>query len=129
MNNIGKKLKKQRLSIGLTQEELAKKLGYKSKTTINKIEAGINDIPRKKINDFAIALETSPEYFLECDSINTFISSSNENHITPTDMILTDEEEILLFYYRKLSKHGRKIAKERMKELTEIHKYVENRDN
>ena len=35
---IGDKIKAQRLAMGLTQEELAARMGYKSKSTINKIE-------------------------------------------------------------------------------------------
>ena len=42
---IGDKIKAQRLAMGLTQEELAARMGYKSKSTINKIELNINDIP------------------------------------------------------------------------------------
>lgn len=34
---------------GLSQEEFAKKLGYTSKSTINKIEKGINDISYEKL--------------------------------------------------------------------------------
>jgi len=34
---------------GLSQEEFAKKLGYSSKSTINKIEKGINDISYEKL--------------------------------------------------------------------------------
>lgn len=128
MSNIGYKVKKQRISLGLSQEELAKRLGYKSKTTINKIEAGVNDIPRKKIHDFAIALETTPDFFLECDSSYEDISAHSSRSESISHSINVDastsEEKMILFYYRKLSKHGQAIAKERMKELTEIQKYV-----
>ncbi len=126
MSDISNKVKKRRLSLGLSQEDLAKKLGYKSKTTINKIESGVNDIPRKKIKDFAVALETTPEYFLDYN--NTLSSTSptrDDSHVVEIDSI-TYEEETLLFYYRKLSQQGQSIAQERMKELTEIKKYVEN---
>ncbi|MBE5942499.1 MAG: helix-turn-helix domain-containing protein [Lachnospiraceae bacterium] len=126
MSDISNKVKKRRLSLGLSQEDLAKKLGYKSKTTINKIESGVNDIPRKKIKDFAVALETTPEYFLDySNSLSSTSSTKDDNHIVEIDSI-TYEEETLLFYYRKLSQQGQSIAQERMKELTEIKKYVEN---
>ena len=49
MNNLGNKIKEIRIKKGLTQEELAKELGYKSKTTINKIEKGINDMSYEKL--------------------------------------------------------------------------------
>lgn len=41
--------KKRRLELGISQEELSKKMGYSSKTSISKIEKGISDIPLKKI--------------------------------------------------------------------------------
>ena len=54
------KLQELRKRRGLTQEELAARMGYKSKSTINKIEMGINDIPQSKIVKFAEVLGTTP---------------------------------------------------------------------
>ena len=48
-NKVGEKIKNIRLKRGLTQEEFAKELGYTSKTTINKIEKGINDMSYDKL--------------------------------------------------------------------------------
>lgn len=64
MSNIGQKIKQRRLSLGMTQEELAFKMGYKSKSTINKIELGINDIPQSKIVQFAKVLQTSIAFLM-----------------------------------------------------------------
>lgn len=47
--NIGEIIKKRRLELGISQEELSKKMGYSSKTSISKMEKGISDIPLKKI--------------------------------------------------------------------------------
>jgi transcriptional regulator with XRE-family HTH domain len=44
----------------MTQQELAQKLGYKSTSTIAKIESGENDIPQAKLVAFAEALNTTP---------------------------------------------------------------------
>lgn len=60
MTEIGKNIMQRRKALGMTQEELAKKMGYKSKSTINKIENGTNDIPQSKIVNFAQVLETTP---------------------------------------------------------------------
>lgn len=60
MTKIGKNIQAARKRMGLTQEELATRMGYKSKSTINKIELGINDIPQNKIVKFAEVLGTSP---------------------------------------------------------------------
>ena len=43
MNDIGKNIKAKREQLGITQENLALALGYKSKTSINKIEMGLAD--------------------------------------------------------------------------------------
>lgn len=48
-----------REELGMSQEELAKKLNYKSRSSINKIELGVNDLPQSKIAEFAIALDTT----------------------------------------------------------------------
>lgn len=57
---VGERIRNRRIELGLTQEELAHKLGYKSKASINKIELGIQDLPQKKIAEVAKALETTP---------------------------------------------------------------------
>ena len=41
---LGNFIKQRRIELGMTQEDLAHKLGYKSKSSINKIEMGINGI-------------------------------------------------------------------------------------
>ena len=62
--NVGKRIKKRREELGYTQEQLAEKMGYRSKSTINKIEAGINDITQSKITAFAKILKTTPSYLM-----------------------------------------------------------------
>lgn len=59
-NNIGENIRKARLASKMTQEDLANKMGYKSKSTINKIELGINDITQTRIVQFAKVLNTTP---------------------------------------------------------------------
>lgn len=46
---IGEKIKEIRIQNNLTMDELAKELGYSSRSTINKIEKGINDISYEKL--------------------------------------------------------------------------------
>ena len=45
----GEKIKEIRIQNNLTMDELAKELGYSSRSTINKIEKGINDISYEKL--------------------------------------------------------------------------------
>ena len=62
--DIGKRIRFQRESLRITQEELAKKLGYKNKSSIAKIEIGENDIPQSKVVAFANALNTTVAYLM-----------------------------------------------------------------
>lgn len=64
MTTIGDRIKKRREELGLTQQELAEKLGYKSKSSINKIELNIQNLTQSKIKAIAIALKTTPSYIM-----------------------------------------------------------------
>lgn len=70
MDNIGKRIKKERERRGLSQAELGRLVGYSSRSTINKIEKGERDIPRDKVAKFAQVLDVNPAYlagFTEAD--------------------------------------------------------------
>ncbi len=62
--SLGKRIKSARERLGLSQEELALELGYKSRSSIAKIEADINDLTQSKIISFAEALNTTPDYLM-----------------------------------------------------------------
>lgn len=95
MAHIGIKIKERREQLGLTQEELANKLGYKSKSTINKIEMGINDISQTKIRAFADALETSIAYLMDWED-----NATTENAEFIPDLL---SDSTLLEYVKKIS--------------------------
>ena len=62
--NIGTRIMERRQQLGLTQEDLAFRMGYKTKSAINKIELGINDVSQSKVVKFAEALHTSVAYLM-----------------------------------------------------------------
>ena len=64
MSVLSVRIRQRREELGLSQEELASRMGYRSKSSITKIEKGINDIPQNKLEDFAAALETSTAWLL-----------------------------------------------------------------
>ena len=47
--SVGTNIKNRRREIKMTQQELADAMGYKSRSTIAKIESGENDISQKKL--------------------------------------------------------------------------------
>jgi len=63
-----RRIRTRRKELGMSQEELALKVGYKTKSSINKIELGQNDISQSKINEFAKALNTTPTYLMGWDA-------------------------------------------------------------
>lgn len=62
--NLYDRIKSRRIELNISQQELAEILGYQSRSSINKIEQGINDIPQSKIKDFAEALNTTPAWLM-----------------------------------------------------------------
>lgn len=85
---IGEKIAKFREEKGLSQEELAHSLGYKSRSSIQKIESGQRDVPRKMIAQLSIILQVSPLDLLE------------ENEKSPS---LTDKREALHDWIQNLT--------------------------
>ena len=67
MPNVGQNIAAARKRAGMTQEELAGRVGYKTKSAINKIELGIRDLPQKKIAAFADALGVTPGHLMGWD--------------------------------------------------------------
>lgn len=60
---IGERIRHRRIELNMTQDELAKKVGYASRSSINKIEAA-RELPSRKIVAMAKALECSPSYLM-----------------------------------------------------------------
>jgi len=60
MDFINAKIKELRIELDMSQGTLARMVGYTSRSSINKIEKGIADVPLKKVPRFAAALGTSP---------------------------------------------------------------------
>lgn len=68
---LGDRIRSRREELRMSQEELATRLGYKSRSTIAKIESGENDLTQSKIVAFAEALNTTARWLLDYDDSNT----------------------------------------------------------
>lgn len=101
MSTVGENILRMRKKLGWTQEELALKMGYKSKSTINKIEMGKNDIPQSKILQFAEALGTTPAYLMGWEE--------DKKETALDDIELTEGERILIELFRKLPDEAQKM--------------------
>lgn len=91
------RIRTRREQLNMSQEELAKRLGYKSRSTIAKIESGENDITQSKIVAFAKALGVKPGYLMGWEDVPEPSSS----------LSLTPQEETHIKKYRQLDADGR----------------------
>ncbi len=96
---IGKRIQIRREELGLTQEELAHRIGYKSKSSINKIELDIQQLTQSKIKQIADALRTTPGYIMGWEDEEPELNAR-----------LTDEELLLLSAYRSASEEIKTAA-------------------
>ena len=64
IETIGQRIRRIRIAKGLTQDDLAKLMGYSNRSTINKIESGAHNIDHEKILKFAYMLKVPAGYLL-----------------------------------------------------------------
>ena len=90
-------IRARRIALNMTQQELAKKMGYKSTSTIAKIESGENDIPHAKIAAFAKALSTTPADLMGFNFViigDEILECLNEPDDTVTVTISKDKPQL-----------------------------------
>ena len=69
VESIGYRIRKRREELEMSQEELALSLGYKSRSSIAKIEKDGRELPQKKIASIAAALKTTPSYIMGWEEV------------------------------------------------------------
>lgn len=74
--NIGERVRLLREQKGLSQTELALKVGYKDRRAISKIETGNSSPYQSKIVALAEALDTTPTYLMGWDDY--FVPNEND---------------------------------------------------
>ena len=86
---IYERIKQLRLQLGMSQAELAKKVGYEGKSAISKVENGERDISQSMIIKYAEVLHVTPSYLL------TGSDSDAPSH--PADSRFSKEDSDLAF--------------------------------
>lgn len=69
---IGKRIKDRRIDLNMSQEELAHRLGLRSKSTICKVEKGDDNLTSDTIKKYASALDTTIGYLMGWDELEVF---------------------------------------------------------
>lgn len=95
--NIGLRIRKRREELNLTQDELAKKLGYANRSSVNKVENS-REISMKKISAYANALDTTVADLMGWEDKSNIIETAK------TDIMLSNMEEKLKEYALKMAK-------------------------
>lgn len=98
------RIRQLRIKSGMSQDDLAKAMGYSDRSMITKIESGKVDISQKKILAFARVLNTTPSYLMGLDDYD---ESMSEIYTHPQN----DEVRILAQDLSKLSPEQLKQAK------------------
>ena len=104
MLELYQNIRNRRKELGMSQDELAKKVGYTSRSTIARVENGEIDISRSKIIAFAEALKTTPMDLLgwsddgdiETDDLNRQISFKSREQYDAIVRLSSDSELMAL---------------------------------
>lgn len=65
LKELGSRIRLKRVSLGLSQEDVANSLGYKDRSTIARIENGETDLSQTKIMRIAEVLQTTTLYLVD----------------------------------------------------------------
>ena len=125
--SIGENIRKLRKSQGLTQKELANKLG-KTPQYISKLEKDINHPTTETIRKIARALEIGYFDLLLADMEKKIYESLSFYQKENIPIFVTGEVYHMLLDYCKLNELGQKKAAERIHELTLIEQYLDKSD-
>lgn len=89
--SVGQNIRRAREAKQMTQDELASRMGYKSRSTIARIENGDNDVSQSKLKKFSEILDVSIGFLL--DGTDSGDSTSEINNNPPT-LSERDERDI-----------------------------------
>lgn len=87
---IGERIKFKREELNISQDELARRLGYKSRSSINKIELGLQNLNQSKIKAIADALQTTPSFIMGWTEDKKVPTPENEDGLTENQQYLID---------------------------------------
>ena len=98
---IGKRIKQKRQELGLTQLELAQKMGYTSRAAICKVEKGQDNITSDRVTKFANALGCSESYIMgwEISGGATVETEPGTAYVLPLHGINSEDRKLLDQYH------------------------------
>lgn len=113
---IGERIRNRREQLQMSQDELAKKIGYKSRSSINKFETS-RTLPLDKVELVAKALDCPPSYLmgwtdddLPSDNVEAILIREMYKHFTPEqldDPVLAKQIIEFMDFLTRLDSKGR----------------------
>ena len=101
------RIRELRTGLGMSQDDLARAMGYKDRSMITKIESGKVDISQKKIVAFARALNTTPAYLMGwTDDVNAYMHLQ----LFASDQASTKEARIISYAVDNMPPEDREKA-------------------
>lgn len=132
MPDIHKNIKRRRLQLEMTQEELAKRLGYSGKSMISKIEQGRVKLDQEKIEEIAEILCIDPLELMGYKA-HPFTERDVEEYmkwidsLTPTaDQARRDYEEALI---QDIKNNVEKLSKTNLETLSRFCNFLISEQN
>lgn len=105
MRKTNEIVKERREQLGLSQDELARRVGYTNRSSIARIERGDTDIPQSKLYDIARALRVTPSYLMGEESQYVYVENTP---MLVAEMTAIDEESMEKFF--ELTPQNREIV-------------------
>ena len=107
--NVGERIRNRRIELGMSQTDLAIKMGYKTKSSICEVEKGGDNLTQNRIAKFAEALNVSPSYLMGWDGTTDY------------EVRLDSDEKNLVEIFRKSDKQQKEMIKRIFDLLEEKH--------
>jgi transcriptional regulator with XRE-family HTH domain len=115
--HVGKRLRRRRRLLGMTQQELASQVGVRFQQ-IQKYECGANRITASRLFDLARALNVSVQYFFDgMAAANPMPNAANDAEQMEGDILSQKETLELVRAYYRLGERPRKRLLELAKAL------------
>ncbi|MFC7292488.1 helix-turn-helix domain-containing protein [Hirschia litorea] len=107
---VGKRLRRRRRLLGMTQQDLASEIGVRFQQ-IQKYECGANRITASRLFDLANALTVNVSYFFDGLAPDGKQAAANDGHDTISGDVLSQKEtlELVRAYYRLSERPRRRL--------------------
>ena len=94
--DIGERIKIRREQLNMSQAELARQVGYSTRSTITRIEREGNGISQDKIVAIAKALKTTPSYLMGWEDEEVATLTAMQEETITRFLLLTYEHQMVV---------------------------------